>query len=128
MRLLLDTGALYRVATAPASLPPALRLALADESHQVFVSIASAWEIAIKTSLGKLALPCPLEEFFTQTTRDLLAESIGVELPFLSKVAELPPHHGDPFDRLIVAQALLRDCTVVTSDRHFAAYGVNVLW
>jgi PIN domain nuclease of toxin-antitoxin system len=53
---------------------------------------------------------------------------IGLDLPFIAKVAQLPLHHGDPFDRLIVAQALIRDCTVVTSDPRFVAYGVNVLW
>jgi PIN domain nuclease of toxin-antitoxin system len=128
MKLLLDTVALYRAATAPESLPAAVRAALSDESHQLLVSIASAWELAIKSSLGKLVLPCPLEAFFTQTTRDLLAESVGLELAFVAKVAELPFHHGDPFDRLIIAQALLRDCTVVTNDPRFAAYGVKVLW
>ncbi len=128
MRLLLDTVALYRAATLPASLSPAVRALLADKAHQVFVSVASAWELAIKSSLGKLALPCRIDVFFAQTARDLLAESLSLELRFVAKVTELPSHHRDPFDRLIVAQALVEDCAVLTSDARFAAYGVRVLW
>ena len=128
MRLLLDTVAVYRAATAPESLPEVVTSALIDRSHQLVISIVSAWELAIKASLGKLALPCGVEEFFTQTTRDLMAETISLELRFVGAVAELPHHHGDPFDRLLIAQALVEDCTVVTSDPRFVAYGVKVLW
>jgi PIN domain nuclease of toxin-antitoxin system len=128
MRLLLDTVALYRAATAPDALPAKVRAALADESQSIVVSLVSAWELAIKSSLGKLTLPCPIEEFYAQTTRDLRADSLGLDLPFVAKVAEMPLHHGDPFDRLIIAQALVTGCAVVTSDPRFAAYGANVIW
>ena len=128
MKLLLDTVAVYRAATAPDSLPVAVTDALVDRSHQLVVSIVSAWELAIKASLGKLALPCGVEEFFTQTTRDLMAEQTNLELRFVAAVAALPHHQGDPFDRLLIAQALVEDCTVLTSDPRFAAYGVKVLW
>jgi len=128
MRLLLDTVAVYRAATAPDSLPGVVTSALIDRSHQLVISIVSVWELAIKASLGKLALPCGVEEFFTQTTRDLMAEPTSLELRFVGAVAELPHHHGDPFDRLLIAQALVEDCTVVTSDPRFTAYGVKVLW
>jgi len=128
MKLLLDTVAIYRAATAPETLPAAVSTALLDRSHQLVVSLVSAWELAIKASLGKLALPCEIDEFFAQSTKDLLAESSTLELRFVAKVAELPQHHGDPFDRILIAQALLDGCTVVTSDARFATYGVNVLW
>ena len=128
MKLLLDTVALYRATTAPETLPSAVSTALADSSHQLMISIVSAWELAIKASLGKLALPCGIDEFFTQASRDLLAESVGLELRFVAKVETLPQHHGDPFDRLLIAHALVENCTVMTNDPRFAAYGVTVLW
>jgi PIN domain nuclease of toxin-antitoxin system len=128
MKLLLDTVALYRAATAPGSLTEVAAAAIADEANQLSVSMVSAWELAIKSSLGKLPLPCSIETFFSQVSKDLLAESLEIDLPSVAKVATLPHHHGDPFDRLIIAQALLLGCTVVTSDPRFTAYGVNVIW
>jgi PIN domain nuclease of toxin-antitoxin system len=104
------------------------RGALLDEANQLPVSMVSAWELAIKSSLGKLVLPCPLETFFGKACRDLLADTVAIDLPSVAKVAELPHHHGDPFDRLIIAQALLQGSAVVTNDPRFPAYGVTVIW
>jgi len=128
MKLLLDTVAVYRFAAMPDALSSGARALLADDGNQLFVSAVSAWELAVKSSLGKLALPCKIDEFFSQTTRDLLAETVDFDLRFVAKVAVLPHHHGDPFDRMIIAQALVDGYTVLTSDTHFASYGVNVLW
>lgn len=128
MRILLDTVALYRAAIAPEGLPDSARALLEDESQELFVSLASAWELAIKVSLGKLTLPRPVEEFFSVAARDLLAREIGIDLAAIGRVATLPHHHRNPFDRLIIAQALLNDCSVMTSDGRMAAYGVSVLW
>ncbi len=64
----------------------------------------------------------------TQATRDLLAESLAIDLPAIAKSAELPHLHGAPFDRIVIAQALLRSCAVITSDPRFAPYGVKVIW
>jgi PIN domain nuclease of toxin-antitoxin system len=128
MKVLLDTVAVYRAATLPEALPKAARALLEDESNSVFVSLVSAWELAIKSSLGQLTLPRPIEEFFPQVVRDLLAQQVGLQLQAIAKLAELPPHHGDPFDRIIIAQALVDQYTVITSDARFAAYGVEVIW
>jgi PIN domain nuclease of toxin-antitoxin system len=128
MKLLLDTVALYRATVTPEALPKAVLALLGDEAHAVSVSIVSAWELAIKSSLGKLSLPCPVEEFFLQAARDLLAQQLGIELTAIARVAVLPQHHGDPFDRLIIAQALVGEYAVVTSDPHFKNYGVKVVW
>ncbi len=127
MKILLDTVVLYRAATAPGSLSKSAQDALQDESHTLFVSLVSAWELAIKASLGKLALPVPIETFFSTTTRDLLAQVLGLELAALARVADLPHHHGDPFDRLLIAQALVEQCAVLTTDTRFADYGIPVL-
>ncbi|MCG5051366.1 MAG: type II toxin-antitoxin system VapC family toxin [Myxococcales bacterium] len=128
MRFLLDTVALYRAATAPHTLSADVSAVLTDNAHELFVSTVSAWEMAIKTSIGKLALPCQVEEFFAQAARDLLAETLPLDLRFIAKVATLPHHHGDPFDRMIIAQALVQGYTVISSDEQFASYGVRVLW
>lgn len=128
MNVLLDTVALYRAATSPESLPKAARSALEEPSNTLFVSLVSAWEMAIKASLGKLPLPCPVEQFFAQSSLDLLADTLGLELSAVARVAQLPPHHRDPFDRLIIAQALMGGHSIVTSDARFSAYGVNVIW
>lgn len=128
MNVLLDTVALYRASTQPESLPAAARAVLDDSSNALCVSLVSAWELTIKAGLGKLSLPCGIEEFFRQSTRDLLAEEIGLELSAIARVAQLPAHHRDPFDRLIISQALAGGHSVVTSDTRFKAYGVNVIW
>ncbi len=128
MKLLLDTVTLYRAATAPHTLPARVTATLIDRSHQLIMSTISAWELSIKASLGKLALPCAVDQFFTELSRDLLAQTTTLELKYVAKLAELPRHHADPFDRLLIAQAVVDDCTVVTSDPRFADYGVKVLW
>ena len=128
MNVLLDTVALYRAATLPESLSAEVRALLEDPANALHLSLVSAWELAIKGSLGKLALPCGVEEFFVQCARDLLATTIGLELSAIARVAQLASHHRDPFDRLIIAQALVGGFVIVTSDTRFEAYGVKVLW
>jgi PIN domain nuclease of toxin-antitoxin system len=128
VNLLLDTVALYRVATMPETLPDGARSALSDRANPLHVSLVSAWEIGIKAELGKLELPCALEEFFAQSVQDLLATMVAMELGAIARAAGLPSHHRDPFDRLLIAQALIGGLAVVTSDRRFEDYGVKVIW
>jgi PIN domain nuclease of toxin-antitoxin system len=128
MRLLLDTVAIYKAATAPERLSSRARQLISAPSTELFVTIVSAWELVIKASLDKLALPAPIEAFFTQITADLLAKPIVLDLRALSRLAELPQHHADPFDRLIIAQALAADCAVLTSDKRFRDYEIDVVW
>lgn len=128
MNILLDTVAVYRAATSPDLLSAPARAAIEDGSNAVFMTLVSAWELTIKASLGQLVLPVPIETFFTHLSRDLLAQQLGIDLAAIAKLAELQPHHNDPFDRLIIAQALVHECAVLTSDRRFAAYGVQAIW
>jgi len=128
MNLLVDTVALYRAATMPETLPEGVRRCLQDPANALHVSLVSAWELAIKASIGKLVLPCALEGFFVQSVRDLLATTLAIELGAIARVTQLPPHHRDPFDRIIIAQALIGGLAVVTSDRRFEDYGVEVVW
>ncbi len=125
MRLLLDTHALLWYLTTPEKLPAAAHRAIQSAENDVYASLASAWEISIKVALGKL-------EFDAQGLANALAavgvEPLGIDLPHTSRVAELPRHHGDPFDRMLVAQAMCESMTLVSRDRELAKYGVKLLW
>lgn len=123
-RLLVDTHALLWWLTDDAALSPTARDALADPATEALVSTASLWEIAIKRSLGKLTTPDDLPDRVTAEGFDWLPVS-----PMHAwHVRDLPAHHGDPFDRLLVAQALTERLPVVTADARFADYGVGVRW
>ena len=121
MRLLLDTHALIFWDTGALPSTVVRRIQRASE---VFVSAATAWEIAIKASLGRLRMTSSVAE---------VAASYGFrELPVsfahAHRVSALPPIHRDPFDRLLVAQAMTEELTLVSRDRALAGYGVSVVW
>lgn len=92
------------------------------------LSVASAWEMAIKNSLGKLDLAKPLGELLPPLLADAGIELLPIEIADLARVATLPFHHRDPFDRLLAAQGLERGFTIVSIDEAFDAYGVARLW
>jgi len=125
LRLLLDTHALLWVLSAPERLPPALRRRIRAGENEVYSSIASAWEIAIKVALKRL-------DFEVDSLADSLAASgiqaLDVDLRHVARVAQLPLHHRDPFDRMLIAQALCESMTLVSRDRSLSKYGVELLW
>ena len=127
-RFLLDTHAfLWWISDTP-ELTAAARAAIADSRNECFLSVASCWEMAIKSSLGKLRLTKPVEKFVSE---QLTANGFGllnIELRHAAKVENLPFHHHDPFDRLIIAQAITDRLTIVSADSAFADYGVKLLW
>jgi len=127
MKLLLDTHVLLWAATDVARLAPDARAALEDGTHDVLVSIVSAWEIAIKQSLGKLELARPAEHWLPEVLKRTGFEIAEVSLSAALCVRGLAWHHRDPFDRLLIAQALNQGYTVVSRDAVFDAYGVPVL-
>lgn len=127
MKLLLDTHALLWSATAPARLAPEARDALEDGTHDVLVSIVSAWEIAIKQSLGTLELARPAERWLPDVLTRTGYEVAELSLSAALRVRSLPWHHRDPFDRLLIAQALDDGFTIVSRDPVFDAYSVPVL-
>lgn len=127
MRLLLDTHVfLWWVLRSP-SLSLAASDAIADRSNDILISAASIWELAIKASLGKIELtPDPLT-----FVRSQIGQNGFVTLPVSEHalgVYALPHHHGDPFDRLLVAQALAEDARLVTADSRLATYAAPILW
>lgn len=127
MKLLLDTHVLLWAASEPDQLTAAARDGLEDGTNDVFVSVVSAWEIAIKQSLGKLELAKPAEQWLPEVLRRTGFEFTEVGLAAALRVRALPWHHRDPFDRLLVAQAAEDGYTVVTRDSALDAYGIPIL-
>ena len=127
MKLLLDAHALLWAATEPERLQAEAREALEDGTHDVLVSSVIAWEIAVKQSLGKLDLAQPAEIWIPEVIRRTGLEPAPIELAATLRVRALPWHHRDPFDRLLIAQALEGGYTIVTRDVVFGRYGVAVL-
>ncbi|MEW6367050.1 MAG: type II toxin-antitoxin system VapC family toxin [Acidobacteriota bacterium] len=128
MKALLDTEAFLWFLSGDPRLSASARGIIEKPENDILLSIASIWEIAIKMSIGKLNLSSPIDEFIPQ---QLALQHIGVlnlELPHVLRVATLPFHHRDPFDRILVAQALTENLSIVCSDAAFDAYGVGRLW
>jgi PIN domain nuclease of toxin-antitoxin system len=127
VKLLLDTHVLLWSATAPDRLTSDARAALEDGTHDVLVSIVTAWEIAIKQSLGKLELARPAELWLPDVLKRTGYEIAELGLSAALFVRGLPWHHKDPFDRLLIAQALDQGYTIVSRDAVFDAYHVPIL-
>lgn len=123
MRLLLDTHVLLWALADDARLLPSARDRIADGRSSVFVSAVSAWEITIKRALGKLRVPDDLVE----QLRMARFEDLDITIEHALAVADLPDHHRDPFDRLLVAQARVDGLTIVTHDPQVQQYDVAVL-
>ena len=123
MKLLLDTHAVLWWQRDDRRLGRAARQAIAT-ADIVWVSAASGWEAAIKMARGRLRLP---EPFHVLIAADDFSE-LPVTLAHASALAALPPHHADPFDRVLVAQARVEGATLVSHDRAFEPYGVPMIW
>ncbi len=128
MRVLLDTHAfLWWVADDP-KLGKRVRRQIEAAKTPCFLSVASCWEMAMKIGLGKLRLPEPLEKFVPDQLAANGIDLLPIEFLDAAAVAKLARHHGDPFDRLIIAQALRNGLTIATADRVFAKYDVRRVW
>ena len=127
MKLLLDTHIFIWWADQPENLSASALSALEDEANELLLSVASVWEMQIKAQLGKLKLSLPLKELLRtqQATNDLTV--LPVELPHVLALDAFPFHHKDPFDRLLIAQSIEEDLTLVTADSQFSAYSVKLL-
>lgn len=129
MRVLLDTHAFLWALTAPERLSRRARSATEDEGNEVLVSAASVWEIAIKAGLGRLEPDvAEIERSLPKEMERHAFQPLPVQMRHALRVATLPPVHRDPFDRLLVAQAIVEDLHLVTSDRELSAYGVRIIW
>lgn len=127
MNLLLDTHALlWWLADSP-RLGKDAHQAIANSDHLVYVSAASAWEIAIKVRLGRLTAPPDVAAWLPAQLEANRLLQLPISVHHAAGVERLPPHHSDPFDRLLIAQALAEDLTLVTSDEKIERYGTRIL-
>jgi len=101
---------------------------LASGEEEIYLSAASTWEIAIKAQLGKFKLPDAPSHYVHKRLAEQLIRPLSVTYFHALKVYDLARHHGDPFDRLIIAQAMLEPMTILTADREFAKYAVDIVW
>jgi len=123
LRLLLDTNVLIWILTTPERLSEAATVAIRDRGNDIFVSMASPWEISIKKALGNLSLPDDLESQLADENFELLQ----ISMLHTRAVETLPHHHRDPFDRMLIAQAQVEQLTLVTSDRMMRRYPVATM-
>lgn len=128
MRFLLDTHAFLWFVTGDSRLSSEARALILDPANERLLSVASLWEMAIKSSLGRLRLAFPFPELIERQVRGNAIEPLPVLPSHLDEVTRLPFHHKDPFDRLILAQAIAEGIPVVSRDAAFGPYGVEVLW
>jgi|KBSMisStandDraft_5_1062788.scaffolds.fasta_scaffold06879_8 PIN domain nuclease of toxin-antitoxin system len=101
---------------------------IASSEQDIYLSAASSWEIAIKTRLGKFQLPEPPGQYVRKRLVEQGIRSLPINLNHSLLVYDLPSHHADPFDRMIIAQAMVEGMTVLTSDRAFEKYPIDVVW
>ncbi len=128
MRILLDTHVLIWLVEGDKNLSTVARSAIEDEDNSLYLSIASLWEITIKLSLGKLDLQLSVDEMVESFLIPGGIEILQIEIGHLSILRDLPLHHRDPFDRLIIAQAQAEKMTLISADGVFDLYDVDLRW
>jgi PIN domain nuclease of toxin-antitoxin system len=122
MKLLLDTHVFLWFIMGSPHLSAEARALIEDEKNRKFISVASLWEIAIKSSIGKLSLSAAFDQLIPQQLSLNGFELLPIEIAHLATVTTLPFHHRDPFDRLLIAQAMTEQMPIVSSDSAFDAY------
>ena len=128
MKLLLDTHALIWWDEKPARLGAKARAACLDSANELWLSVASVWEIQIKMMLGRLALRQPLKHLIEDQVKRNGMLILPVKFEHVLRLESLPDRHKDPFDRLLVAQALEENCVLVSHDPMIAQYPVTTVW
>jgi PIN domain nuclease of toxin-antitoxin system len=128
VKLLLDTHVLLWFLQDDPRLSPIAKSIIENRTNQKLVSIATCWEISIKAGLKKLNIGEPASVFLIRELSANNFELLGVELAHALYVESLPHHHKDPFDRMLIAQALLETIPIVSADALFDSYGVTRLW
>ena len=128
MNAILDAHALLWFFAGSSKLSAKALACIQDPQNTLFVSPSTLWEISIKDALGKLTLPESFEQLFPARLDASNILMLPILVSHLHEHRRLPFHHSDPFDRLIIAQALADDVTVVSCDPEFSAYGVKLLW
>jgi PIN domain nuclease of toxin-antitoxin system len=126
MNLLLDTQCFLWYVMGDSRLPQLLRSYIEDPSNPYRISIASLWELSIKDSIGKLRLDISFHELIHEYVIPSGLTILPVSIDHLLELGKLPHHHRDPFDRIIIAQSIVEDLTIVTTDSQFDKYPVKI--
>lgn len=127
MNLLLDTHTLIWLLEGDNNISPKALNAIQNPSNSCFISSASLWEIAIKISIKKLSINIPFQEIY-QLVYNNGIEILTLEFEHFLKVGSLPFHHKDPFDRIIIAQAIVEKMTIIGKDEYFNYYNLDLIW
>ncbi|MBK1703753.1 type II toxin-antitoxin system VapC family toxin [Halochromatium glycolicum] len=128
MRILLDTCAFLWLASDAPELSQTARSVFQDIENEVFLSSVSAWEIMVKNRLGKLPLPEPAAQFIQRQRKIHLITTLSLDALSVYQLAKLPDYHRDPFDRMLICQAIEHGLTIMTPDEAMTDYPVATLW
>jgi PIN domain nuclease of toxin-antitoxin system len=128
VRCLLDSHAVLWATLDDERLPDSVRDLIADRTNHIAISVASTWELTMKALIGRLRLPEPPETYFEGLVRDFGYELLPIHQRHVAALPELPAIHADPFDRMLVAQALVEDIDLVTGDSYLGRYPIRTIW
>ena len=128
MKILLDTHAFLWAITEDARLSERARQMFLSSANQLFLSVASLWEIVIKVQIGKLPLPEPTEPYLLDQLSRNAVQTLPVQASHALRLFKLPHHHGDPFDRLLIAQSQVEGLPILTTDPLIRKYPVETMW
>ncbi len=128
MKILLDTHAFIWLDSQPEKLSKKAIEVCQDTSNELYLSMASLWEMQIKAQLGKLELNISLEEMLALQQQENDLKVLNFSLAHIYQLQSLPFHHNDPFDRIIIAQSILENMTLISVDEKLNAYNIAVLW
>jgi PIN domain nuclease of toxin-antitoxin system len=127
MRLLLDTHAVMWMDATPERFSARVRDLLGEAEHDLFLSVVVVWELGIKHARGKLTLPEPIDEYVLSLVERARMSLLAIDTTHVLDAVTLPLHHGDPFDRMLIAQARIEKLTLVTADPVIARYAVDIV-
>lgn len=128
MRILLDTYAFLWTAVGSSQLSVNATNLFLETQNELYLSVASLWEIAIKCSLGKLTFNKPIESYILNVLQENAIQLLSIDFRHVMRVTTLPFHHRDPFDRLLISQAIEEKIALLSRDEAFDAYGIERLW
>ena len=128
MKILLDTHAFLWLMVDDPRLSGTAKSAFTDVNNEIYLSLASAWEMAIKSSLQKLKLPLPVKDYIVTRSQAHQVKLLPIALDHIAVVETLPLHHRDPFDRLIIAQSIFETLYILSDDQFFDSYPIQRIW
>lgn len=128
MNILMDTHTFIWSSISPQKLSTTAKKLIIDQNHNLFLSFASIWEMQIKIQLGKLRFDVPLSELLTIQQQVNRIQLLSIDLKHIWALESLPPHHRDPFDRMLIAQAMATKMPILSIDDAFDSYLIERLW